>query len=189
MPKVSSAKVAWREQEVEESLQPLSLQIPPPSRPFSPHSCPPLGTFNGIKLWAWKSDNNCLGLKHNTLTGLTWPFSPPPLASRRGHLLLLLQSQPWWQAIVVRRHFLCHYPLTCWLPSHWHAEKEISRSMKVFRQKSLLIVSLMWPNQADVNIGNHQLVSVQMLDGCGLWREKTIPTQGVREVILQGFLV
>lgn len=48
---------------------------------------PPNGTFNGMKLWACKSDNNCLGLKHNTLTGLTWPFSPPPLAPRGGHLL------------------------------------------------------------------------------------------------------
>lgn len=72
----------------------------------------PLGTFNGIKLWASKSDNNCLGLKHNTLTGVTRPFSPPPLALRRGHLLLLLENQQQWQAIVVRRHFLCHYPLT-----------------------------------------------------------------------------
>lgn len=67
-------------------LQLLSLYSPPPS---FPSSLPP-STFNGIKLWACKSDNNCLGLKHNTLTGLTQPFSPPPLALRRGHLLLLL---------------------------------------------------------------------------------------------------
>lgn len=72
----------------------------------------PLGTFNGIKLWACKSDNNCLGLKHNTLTGVTRPFSSPPLVLRCGHLLCSLKNQPRWQAIVVRRHFLCDYPLT-----------------------------------------------------------------------------
>lgn len=53
----------------------------------SPDTRSPHGTFNGMKLWPCKSDNNCLGLKHNTLTGLTRPFSPPPLAPRRGHLL------------------------------------------------------------------------------------------------------
>lgn len=52
----------------------------------SPDTRSPHGTFNGMKLWPCKSDN-CLGLKHNTLTGLTRPFSPPPLAPRRGHLL------------------------------------------------------------------------------------------------------
>lgn len=139
------------------TLQLLSLQSPPPSLPSSPHSFP-LGTFNGIKLWACKSDNNCLGLKHNTLTGLTWAFSPPPLALRCDHLLLLLKNQPQWQAIVVRRHFLCHYLLTHWLPllSYWHAEK-ISRSLKVFQEWSLLVVTLMHSNvKVDVTIWNHQ---------------------------------
>lgn len=56
----------------------------------------PLGTFNGIKLWARESNNNHLGLKHNTLTGLTRPFSPPLLAQRRGHLLLLLRNRAHW---------------------------------------------------------------------------------------------
>lgn len=93
------------------TLQLLSLQSPPPSLPSS-LTLSSFGTFNGVKLWACKSDNNCLVLKHNTLTGVTRPLSPPPLVLRRGHLLLLLQNQPQWQAIVVRRHFLCHYPLT-----------------------------------------------------------------------------
>lgn len=108
----------------------------PHIRAHLPHSCfphtfPPFGTFNGIKLWAWKSDNNCLDLKHYTLTEVTRPFSPPPLALRRGHLLLLLKSLPQWQAIVVRRHFLCHYSLTCGLLllSYWQTAK-ISRCLK-----------------------------------------------------------
>ncbi len=116
----------------------LSLQSPPPSLPPSLLSSPtlsPLGTFNGMKLWACKSDNNCLGLKHNTLTGLTRAFSPSPLALRHGHLLLLLENQPQRQATVVRRHFLCHYPLTRWLLSFWHAGK----NMKEFKSISRVV--------------------------------------------------
>ncbi len=138
MPKVSSTKVAgnqaWREREVEKPYNCIHFRAHLP--PFLlPLTLSPLGTFNGIKLWACKSDNNCLGLKHNTLTALTRPFSPPPLALRRGHLLLLLKNQPQWQAIVVRRHFLCHYPLTHWLLllSYWHAGKNIKESKSISR--------------------------------------------------------
>lgn len=159
MPKVSSAKVAgnqaWREQEVEKLYDCFHFRahLPPV---FLPALFSPLGTFNGMKLWACKSDNNCLGLKHNTLTGLTRPFSPPPLASRRGHLLLLLENQPQWQAIVVRRHFLCHYPLTLRLLSPWRTgRRKLSRSLKVFQEWSLLIATLMHANHwTDVKTAN-----------------------------------
>lgn len=101
----------------------------------------PLGTFNGIKLWVCKSDKNCLGLKHNTLTGLTRPFSPPPLLLRHGHLLLLFWNKLQWQAV----DFLCQ-PLTCWMLAYWQTTNIISRNMKVFQKKFCLIVKLMHAN-------------------------------------------
>lgn len=143
MPNVSSKIVAgnqaWSEQEVEKSYNCFYFRahLPPFLLPSLPSSLTlsPFGTFNGIKLWACKSDNNCLGLKHNTLTGLTRPFSPSPLVFRCGHLLVLWKKQPQRQATVVRRHFLCHYPLTRWLLllSYWHTEENIKESKSISR--------------------------------------------------------
>lgn len=123
-------------------LELLSHCSPPSSLPTS-LTLSPFGTFNGVKLWACKSNNNCLGLKHNTLTGVTRPFSPPPLALRRDHLLLFLWSQPQWQRIVDTRHFLCHYLLTAWVFLYRRITKNIS--LKLFHKKSLLIETLIHP--------------------------------------------
>lgn len=132
--KVSSTKETEDQAHKEHSVEKLlSLQSSPPYSLFP--SISPLGTFNGVKLWVSKSHNNCLGLKHNSLTGVTQPFSPPPLALRSGHLFLRFKRRPQWQAIFVRRHFLCHYPLTHWLLwlSYWQTGKNIKEYKSTLR--------------------------------------------------------
>lgn len=97
-----------------------AFALQPTSHPFVLIHSFPLGTFNGIKLWACESNNNHLGLKHNTLTGLTRPLSPPLLARRRGHLLLLLRN---------RAHWLSH--VTSSVINRWRAECRLTRCKNI----------------------------------------------------------
>lgn len=97
-----------------------AFALQPTSHPFVLIHSFPLGTFNGIKLWACESNNNHLGLKHNTLTGLTRPLSPPLLARRRGHLLLLLRNRAHWLSRV-----------TSSVINRWRAECRLTRCKNV----------------------------------------------------------
>lgn len=110
-----------------------AFALQPTSHPFVLIHSFPLGTFNGIKLWACESNNNHLGLKHNTLTGLTWPLSPPLLARRRGHLFCSNRTG----------RTGCH--VTSSVINRWRAECRLTRCKNIsFKIQKVLQKTFTW---------------------------------------------